>query len=81
MSDSIADRRTDIVLVLPCIDLGDQVIRRIIPVDDKHLSRWIKPCIQLPYNIDPWQYKQDLHCRNSKHRLCIHIDTTDQTKL
>ena len=81
MTDLIADRSADIVLVAARIDLQDQLVRRIMSVDDKHLPRRVQLGIEFSYDVDPRQDEDYLNCHNAEHRCGLHIITADQAEL
>ena len=80
MTNLIADRSADIVLVAARIDLRDQLVRRIMPVDHEHLPRRIQLGVEFSYDVDPRQDEDCLNCHDAKHRCRLHIITADQTE-
>ena len=81
MTNLIADRSADIVLVAARIDLRDQLVRRIMSIDNEHLPRRIQLGVEFSYDVDPRQDEDRLNCHDAEHRCRLHIITADQTQL
>ena len=80
MTDLVADRSADIVLVAARIDLQDQLVRRIMPIDHEHLPRRIQLSIKFSYDVNPRQNEACLNCHDNKHRCRLYIITADQAE-
>ena len=81
ITNPVTFRCTDIILVFSCVDFSDQIIRRIISINNKHLTRRIQTCICLSHQYDPRNDKYNLCYRHQKQWLWRQIIVGDQTDL
>ena len=81
ITNPVTFRCTDIILVFSCVDFSDQIIRRIISINHKHLTRRIQTCICLSHQYDPRNDKYNLCYRHQKQWLWRQIIVGDQTDL